>query len=75
MYYIDRDSYAAGILTIFSNRVGDVLFIIFISVSCAELGFDWYGLMVCMEERVGIALGACIVLGSITKRAQVPFSA
>nr|ATZ68906.1 NADH dehydrogenase subunit 5 [Pseudocardium sachalinense] len=75
VYYMDSDSYAAGMLTIFSNRVGDVLFIIFISVSCAELGFDWYGLMVCMEESVGMALGACIVLGSMTKSAQVPFSA
>jgi len=75
VYYMDRRSYGAGMLTIFSNRVGDVFFIIFISFACAGLSFESYSIHYLSEGRVLTVLGLCLLLGRITKRAQAPFCA
>jgi len=74
VYYIDYNSYSAGIITVLRNRIGDVLFIIFLRVACRDLSFDYFGVPFC-SEKLGVALGLCVLLGRITKRAQIPFSA
>ena len=74
VYYIDRNSYSAGLITIFSNRVGDVFFIIFICLCCCDLDYQWFTSGFYSNYCLwGIRM--CILLGRITKSAQIPFSA
>lgn len=74
VYYSNRESYAAGIITVFSNRIGDIFFIIFIGFACCGLDFEPYGIMIYIKEEI-FFLGICILLGRITKSAQLPFCA
>lgn len=74
VYYMDSNSYSAGVITVLSNRVGDVLFIIFLSVACRDLRFEYFGARFYSRGLV-LILGVCILVGRITKRAQIPFSA
>lgn len=71
IYYINRNSLSAGIITALSNRLGDVFFIIIIGVIRNSLRYSF----------VRVSLGnfifwtGLVLLGSITKSAQIPFSA
>nr|YP_003934256.1 NADH dehydrogenase subunit 5 [Paphia euglypta]ADB03054.1 NADH dehydrogenase subunit 5 [Paphia euglypta] len=71
VYYINSESLSAGMITAISNRIGDVCFIMVISVLNCFLSFSY------MSGNVFIVsfLGVLIMLGSMTKSAQVPFSA
>lgn len=71
IYYLRSCSLSSGIITVLSNRVGDVCFILAISLIRSSLSFGMWG-----ESFVrGFVLGIFLIMGSITKRAQVPFSA
>nr|YP_009455678.1 NADH dehydrogenase subunit 5 [Lutraria maxima]AUH21204.1 NADH dehydrogenase subunit 5 [Lutraria maxima] len=74
VYYMDYNSYSAGVITVLSNRIGDVLFIIFLSLACRDLSFDYF-MVNFYSSGLLMGLGACILIGSITKSAQIPFSA
>nr|AKJ86567.1 NADH dehydrogenase subunit 5 [Mactra antiquata] len=74
VYYSNSESYSAGMITVFSNRIGDVFFIVFIAFCCSCLDFNFFGSMVYMKDMMWV-LGVCILLGSITKSAQLPFCA
>nr|QSF20367.1 NADH dehydrogenase subunit 5 [Mactra sp. WB-F] len=74
VYYSNSESYSAGMITVFSNRVGDVFFIIFIVFCCSCLDFSFFGGMAYLKEGLW-AMGLCVLLGSITKSAQLPFCA
>ena len=71
MYYINRGSLSAGIITAIRNRIGDVCFILAIGLFSSFLSYRLSG----GDVFELIILGVLIILGRITKRAQVPFSA
>lgn len=72
IYYQDKKSLGSGTLTVLRNRVGDVLF--FIGIRLAR-GISSWGFTDMSESFVGGALCGVVVVGCITKRAQLPFSA
>ena len=73
IYYQNYKSLNAGTLTVLSNRVGDVLILIGI-VWIINFG-DWSFVAWIGNSRRLILTRALIVIASLTKRAQIPFSA
>nr|UNZ93972.1 NADH dehydrogenase subunit 5 [Lepas anatifera] len=73
IYYQNYKSLNAGMLTVLSNRVGDV----FILVSIAYLlnYGDWALVSWLGESSILTLASLMIVLASLTKSAQIPFSA
>nr|AJC10832.1 NADH deshydrogenase subunit 5 [Macoma balthica]AJC10845.1 NADH deshydrogenase subunit 5 [Macoma balthica] len=72
IYYQDKRSLGSGTLTVLSNRVGDVLFFIAISLSSALS--SWGFVEMSMGEVSSVFCGI-VVVGCMTKSAQMPFSA
>nr|QNK04075.1 NADH dehydrogenase subunit 5 [Tridacna noae] len=71
-YYDSKSSLSASMLTLMTNRIGDVMFLVVISllIGVNSLYFD------SVEEMAGTGLVMLMLLiGSATKSAQVPFSA
>ena len=74
IYYGNRKTYNSGILTFLRNRVGDSCLILVVSIIIGGL----YSIKLLGQDKiyfiniVGLFL---ILIASITKRAQVPFSA
>jgi NADH-ubiquinone oxidoreductase chain 5 len=62
----------AGILTMLTNRLGDVLIILAISFTVFKGGWDYYYLLGTPFKRKVLTL--IMILALFTKRAQVPFS-
>ena len=73
IFYQNYKSFNAGILTVLSNRVGDV-FILVAIVYMLNYG-DWRFISWWGDRRFLILGRLLIVLASLTKRAQIPFSA
>lgn len=73
IYFQRANSFNAGILTIISNRIGDVCLILFIFllVSFQEGGFSSLNLI----EGDTSVIAFVVFMGVITKRAQIPYSA
>lgn len=72
IYYQDKRSLGSGTLTVLRNRIGDVLF--FIGISLIRGLSRWGFVELSMREVVSVLCGV-VVVGCITKRAQIPFSA
>jgi len=72
IYYQDKRSLGSGTLTVLRNRVGDVLF--FIAISLIRALSRW-GFVEMRMGEVRRALCGIVVVGCITKSAQIPFSA
>ena len=72
IYYQNEKSAGAGILTALSNRVGDVAILLSIALISS---FGGWSFIFYVGGRVEGSLVALIVLASITKSAQIPFSA
>nr|YP_006576378.1 NADH dehydrogenase subunit 5 [Iridona iridescens]AEV94272.1 NADH dehydrogenase subunit 5 [Iridona iridescens] len=72
IYYQDKRSLGSGTLTVLSNRVGDVLF--FIGISLISSFSSWGFVDLSMSEISSLLCGI-VVVGCMTKSAQVPFSA
>nr|UZC55543.1 NADH dehydrogenase subunit 5 [Lampsilis cardium] len=72
IYYQNKKSLAAGMLTVLVNRIGDALLILSICflVNWGEWSFG-YGLF----GSFGVIICWLVVLGAMTKSAQIPFSA
>jgi NADH-ubiquinone oxidoreductase chain 5 len=70
IYYQNESSFNAGILTVMRNRVGDALLLIGIGLFVSE-GRWRYGLL----NNTRYILIFLIIVGAITKRAQLPFRA
>jgi len=71
IYYRNRESLGAGMITALTNRIGDALFIIVLGVSVCNIRwhfFDYNRVLEFYFIRI-------LILARITKRAQVPFSA
>nr|YP_010555841.1 NADH dehydrogenase subunit 5 [Cryptonema producta]UYR95073.1 NADH dehydrogenase subunit 5 [Cryptonema producta] len=71
VYYMNNSSLSAGMITAMMNRVGDVCFLLTIGLmsSCLSYGF-WSAFLFVLPFQ-----GMLLLAGSITKSAQVPFSA
>lgn len=76
IYYPTKKSRRAGIVTVIRNRVGDVCILLSIALFSilGEFNFMFWVLDI-NEFKRDLLLGLLIVVGAITKRAQVPFSA
>lgn len=72
VYRINKPSLRAGTLTFISNRVGDACFIIGIVFLIASMAFDCSSMW---ARRSQFIIAGAVSLGSLTKRAQIPFSA
>nr|YP_010490494.1 NADH dehydrogenase subunit 5 [Paralepas cf. quadrata]UWM12980.1 NADH dehydrogenase subunit 5 [Paralepas cf. quadrata] len=73
IYYQNYKSLNAGMLTVLSNRVGDV-FILFTIVYLLNYG-DWSLISWLGDSKYLVLAGFMIMLASLTKSAQIPFSA
>nr|YP_010626149.1 NADH dehydrogenase subunit 5 [Agulla arizonica]WBK02986.1 NADH dehydrogenase subunit 5 [Agulla arizonica] len=76
IYYQNLKSYNAGMLTVLSNRIGDV---------CLLLGISWmlnygswnfiYYIDYFMDMKESLIIMMLVILAGMTKSAQIPFSA
>nr|UNP54457.1 NADH dehydrogenase subunit 5 [Amraica recursaria] len=75
IYYQNLKSYNAGMLTVLSNRVGDVLILMVISwmVNFGSWNYIFY-LEFMKNDYCMMYIGGMIVLAAMTKSAQIPFS-
>nr|APL97242.1 NADH dehydrogenase subunit 5 [Garjajewia cabanisii] len=71
IYYQNELSCNAGMLTVLSNRVGDVAILLSIALLFSEGGPDFYGVFYIMDS----GLVFLVILAGFTKSAQMPFSA
>ncbi len=71
MFYANSSRLESGLVTVFSNRLGDMFFLM------TFFFFSWGGFWSFDFFSNSMSLVFCLFLffGSITKRAQVPFSA
>jgi NADH-ubiquinone oxidoreductase chain 5 len=72
IYYYNVPSLKSGLITIYTNRIGDVG-MIFGLYLCME-GGDWTMAGI-FNNRKWEGIGVFLILAGITKRAQLPFSA
>lgn len=75
IYYQNLKSYNAGILTVLSNRLGDLAILIRIRW-CLNFGsINLFLLQSMFISKTTVLVFILIIFAAITKRAQVPFSA
>ncbi|YP_009054298.1 NADH dehydrogenase subunit 5 (mitochondrion) [Mya arenaria] len=72
IYYNNSDSLMAGMITLLSNRVGDMFFVMFLGlgIECVSWGFWDLSL-----GHISVWMLLMVLIASMTKSAQVPFSA
>lgn len=75
IYYQNEKSANAGILTILSNRIGDVAILLRIAwlINYGSWNFFYFQYLTLQKELIFILF--LVILARITKRAQIPFSA
>nr|VFU78655.1 NADH dehydrogenase subunit 5 [Proasellus grafi] len=75
VYYQNEKSNAAGMITALTNRIGDaaIMLIIGFMVESGSWNFMYFSKDTLPEELV--FLGVMVILASVTKSAQMPFSA
>nr|WMQ78006.1 NADH dehydrogenase subunit 5 [Metabraxas rubrotincta] len=75
IYYQNLKSYNAGMLTVLSNRIGDVLILMIISwmMNFGSWNYIFY-LEFMKNDFCMIYIGVMVILASMTKSAQIPFS-
>ena len=76
IYYQNMKSYGAGILTVLSNRIGDVALLMVIAwiINFGRLSFIYYLDFISGSIEIEL-ISFLVVLAAITKSAQVLFSA
>nr|YP_010546384.1 NADH dehydrogenase subunit 5 [Nerita ocellata]UYI29900.1 NADH dehydrogenase subunit 5 [Nerita ocellata] len=72
IYYQNMKSLAAGMVTALANRIGDVLLLVSIAICANEANWN---MMLIWENSMFPWLCLCIMVGAMTKSAQIPFSA
>lgn len=75
IYYQNEKSANAGMLTILSNRVGDVAILLRIGLIVKLGGWNFLYYVYNIEDGKWLGFKFLIILAVITKRAQIPFSA
>nr|YP_010447005.1 NADH dehydrogenase subunit 5 [Loxocera sinica]UTM10370.1 NADH dehydrogenase subunit 5 [Loxocera sinica] len=75
IYYQNIKSYNAGMLTALSNRIGDVALLMAISwmLNYGSWNYIFYLDLMNLEMEMNL-IGMLVVLASMTKSAQIPFS-
>nr|WCL18765.1 NADH dehydrogenase subunit 5 [Raymondia sp. A GC-2023a] len=75
IYYQNIKSYNAGMLTVLSNRIGDVFLLLSISwmLNFGSWNFIYYLDLMNYDFNM-LIVGSLVMLASITKSAQIPFS-
>ena len=74
IYYQNEKSANAGMLTVLSNRVGDVAILLRIALMFILGGWN-FSIYVFNLDDNHLLLKSLVILAAITKRAQIPFSA
>nr|ARH53890.1 NADH dehydrogenase subunit 5 [Hygrotus nigrolineatus] len=75
IYYQNIKSYNAGMITVLMNRVGDVMLLIAITWMINFGGWNYYYYMDFMvNDFVMLMISFLVVIASMTKSAQIPFS-
>nr|UYC28561.1 NADH dehydrogenase subunit 5 [Pieris rapae] len=76
IFYQNMKSYNAGMLTVMSNRIGDVMLLMVIAwmVNFGSWNFIFYLELMKMDFCSSV-ISFLIILGAMTKSAQIPFSA
>nr|QZI85945.1 NADH dehydrogenase subunit 5 [Eocanthecona furcellata] len=74
IYYQNYKSYNAGMLTILSNRIGDVAILIGIAWLFNMGGWNYIYYLGFMSYDISFWLSLLMVLSAFTKSAQIPFS-
>nr|UXR12265.1 NADH dehydrogenase subunit 5 [Theretra clotho] len=75
IYYQNLKSYNAGMLTVLSNRIGDVLILMVISWMLNYGGWNYiFYLNFMVNDLVMEFISLMIIVASMTKSAQIPFS-
>nr|YP_009349486.1 NADH dehydrogenase subunit 5 [Unio crassus]AQM37719.1 NADH dehydrogenase subunit 5 [Unio crassus] len=72
IYYQNKKSLAAGMLTVLANRIGDALLILSI---CFLINWGEWRIGYGMTGSFGLLVCFLVVVGAMTKSAQIPFSA
>nr|YP_009515642.1 NADH dehydrogenase subunit 5 [Nannophya pygmaea]ATL58830.1 NADH dehydrogenase subunit 5 [Nannophya pygmaea] len=75
IYYQNFKSYSAGMLTVLSNRLGDVAFLLSIAwmLNYGSWNYIFY-LYYMINDFEGIMISVLMVFAAMTKSAQIPFS-
>nr|YP_009515484.1 NADH dehydrogenase subunit 5 [Trinorchestia longiramus]AYB71595.1 NADH dehydrogenase subunit 5 [Trinorchestia longiramus] len=71
VYYQNESSCNAGMLTILSNRVGDVCILLVISLMMFSGSWNF----LYMHYSLGLVMSGFVVMACMTKSAQIPYSA
>lgn len=74
IYYQNEKSANAGILTVLSNRIGDVAILLRIALMFTLGGWNFVVYTLYINDRLWL-FKRLIMLAALTKRAQIPFSA
>nr|UPX88383.1 NADH dehydrogenase subunit 5 [Phytobia cambii] len=75
IYFQNVKSYNAGMLTALSNRIGDVAFLLAIAWMLNYGSWNYiYYLNMMMTDFNMMLIGSLVMLASMTKSAQIPFS-
>nr|YP_008758072.1 NADH dehydrogenase subunit 5 [Arctica islandica]AGC84098.1 NADH dehydrogenase subunit 5 [Arctica islandica]AGW53596.1 NADH dehydrogenase subunit 5 [Arctica islandica]AGW53608.1 NADH dehydrogenase subunit 5 [Arctica islandica] len=72
IYYMNKESLSAGMITAITNRLGDVFFILVIGFLSLNLSYEYFSISFFGQVFVVVGL---VLVGSMTKSAQIPFSA
>nr|YP_009685484.1 NADH dehydrogenase subunit 5 [Parribacus antarcticus]QDM38491.1 NADH dehydrogenase subunit 5 [Parribacus antarcticus] len=75
VYYQNEKSANSGMLTVLSNRVGDVAILLSIGLMIKLGGWNFLFNSFFMSDRDLLLFKSLIVLAAMTKSAQIPFSA
>nr|YP_010029436.1 NADH dehydrogenase subunit 5 [Aparapotamon similium]QOU10851.1 NADH dehydrogenase subunit 5 [Aparapotamon similium] len=75
IYYQNEKSANAGMLTVLSNRVGDVAILLSIGLMVKVGGWNFLYYVYNMSDMNWVGLKILIILAAMTKSAQIPFSA
>nr|AVN67890.1 NADH dehydrogenase subunit 5 [Heterogamodes hebraica] len=76
IYYQNVKSYNAGMLTVLSNRVGDVALLMVIAWMMNFGGWNYIYYLICLKSSWEMELISWFIfLAAVTKSAQIPFSA
>nr|YP_010693185.1 NADH dehydrogenase subunit 5 [Zeugodacus rubellus]QVL29324.1 NADH dehydrogenase subunit 5 [Ceratitis ditissima]WCB98431.1 NADH dehydrogenase subunit 5 [Zeugodacus rubellus] len=75
IYFQNVKSYNAGMLTVLSNRIGDVAFLLAISWMLNYGSWNYIFYLESMKSMIEMQIiGGLIMLAAMTKSAQIPFS-
>nr|YP_010350417.1 NADH dehydrogenase subunit 5 [Ixodes trichosuri]UOK09898.1 NADH dehydrogenase subunit 5 [Ixodes trichosuri] len=69
IYYQSKDSYNSGMITVMSNRVGDVAILLALVFL---MNFGCYDMI--MYNKIYLFCGILVIIAGMTKSAQIPFS-